>query len=588
MGLTEDILNTIDIVDIVSRHVQLKKMGNNYTGLCPFHNEKTPSFSVSQTKQIFKCFGCGMGGNAIKFFMEIEKLDFGDAIKELAEIARIDLTKYKKPGSRTQAWSTHELMAEILPWEKEKLKLMNSITQNFFTQELTKNTIAINYLHQKRHLDDHHIQLFGLGYAPDSHFALIQILKAKGFNDEDIVQSGLGKKNAQGELYAFFRNRITFPIRDTQGNTVGFGARAINPEDNPKYLNSSDSALYEKSKIVYGLRDAKSHIKEHNQLIIVEGYMDVIGLARVGYPIGIATCGTSLTMQHMKLCKRFTSNISCLFDNDKAWQEALGRALKIAYQQGLFPTVLVLPEGFKDIDEVANEANSKELVEQMLAGKLDGFLAYLQHMKHTHRLTDPVEKNIVLNKLFDILMHVENYNILDHYLQLLAQETKTTYELLLQQFKGYSRQQAGVMRRTKEQDKKPSIVHQPDLTTMIGTLLVDQNLTLLLGDYPHTSTLTTFFHDLINSLPDHPLKWLLHDERDEASSQELSTGFLWREQLLQPLSEPNKRAQLILKIVWPEINNLLKQSQKQGSGSLEEKLALGKRLQELNKLTMQS
>jgi DNA primase len=270
--LTDDILTNVDIIDVINRYVPLKRAGANFTACCPFHNEKTPSFMVSPSKQIFKCFGCGKGGNVITFVQEIERIDFWDAAKELAKQANIDLTKYqidpKKHNDRQD--------------EKEKIKRIHKLTQKFFVEQLEKNSSAKTYLKKERKLDEKTIKEFGIGYAPDSHYALTQELKSKGFSDQDIIEASLAKKSpTSGDVYAFFRNRITFPIYDTMNNIIGFSARIVDPNDKPKYLNSAEHKAFQKSQVLYGLNRVKQEIKEHDAIFIVEGQMDVIGLARL-------------------------------------------------------------------------------------------------------------------------------------------------------------------------------------------------------------------------------------------------------------------------------------------------------------------
>lgn len=227
---------------------------------------------VSPSKQIFKCFGCGKGGNVITFVQEIERIDFWDAAKELAKQANIDLTKYqidpKKHNDRQD--------------EKEKIKRIHKLTQKFFVEQLEKNSSAKTYLKKERKLDEKTIKEFGIGYAPDSHYALTQELKSKGFSDQDIIEASLAKKSpTSGDVYAFFRNRITFPIYDTMNNIIGFSARIVDPNDKPKYLNSAEHKAFQKSQVLYGLNRVKQEIKEHDAIFIVEGQMDVIGLARL-------------------------------------------------------------------------------------------------------------------------------------------------------------------------------------------------------------------------------------------------------------------------------------------------------------------
>ncbi len=262
-------------------------------------------------------------------------------------------------------------------------------------------------------------------------------MRSKGFSDADIVDASLAKKNLNGEIYAFFRNRITFPIFDTMSNVIGFSARVLNPEDKPKYLNSAEHKAFEKSKILYGLNFAKTGIREHEKLIIVEGQMDVLGLARLGLPIGIATSGTALTEHHVKILKRYTENIYLMFDNDGAGQQATQRALKLFYQENLFPRIIKLPEGNKDIDDLANTPEGKSVFETCLFEAKDGFLAIYDHLRLHSDMSSPVDKQKLINTLFDLILSVNSLTIQEHYKGVLAEKLGFAFEILDAQFKRY-------------------------------------------------------------------------------------------------------------------------------------------------------
>lgn len=428
--IAEDILSNVDIVDLVGRYVPLKRAGANYTACCPFHNEKTPSFMVSPTKQIFKCFGCGKGGNVITFMQEIERIDFRDAAKELAKIGNIDLSKYQIDPTK------HDDRQD----EKEKIKRIHKIAQKFFVEQLDKNPEAKKYLKEYRKLSDQTITDFGIGYAPNSHYEMIQELKNKGFTDKDLIDASLAKRSQTGgDVYAFFRNRITFPVYDTMNNVVGFSARIVDPNDKPKYLNSAEHKAFEKSKLLYGLNRAKNQIKEHDALFIVEGQMDVIALARLGYQLGVATCGTAFTPEHLKLIKRYTENLYLLFDSDGAGQEASMRALTLAYQNDLFPKIITLPEGFKDVDELANTAEGKERFDEQRKKSQDGFLVIFQNLKKKFDLTSPVDKQKLLNILFGLILNINSKAMEDHYIQLLGEHLGIREHIMDAQFRQFKK-----------------------------------------------------------------------------------------------------------------------------------------------------
>lgn len=323
--------------------------------------------------------------------------------------------------------------------EKGKLKRIHTLAQKFFKEQLQTHPEAMTYLLEQRKLTPELIQLFGLGYAPDKHYELIQLLRSKGFSDADIVEASLAKKNLKGEIYAFFRNRITFPIFDTMSNVVGFSARVLNPEDKPKYLNSAEHKAFEKSKILYGLNFAKAGIREHEKLIIVEGQMDVLGLARLGLPIGVATSGTALTESHVKILKRYTENIYLMFDNDGAGQQATQRALKLFYQENLFPKIITLPEKNKDIDDLANTPEGKSVFETCMHEAKDGFLSTYEQLRQHSDMSSPIDKQKLINTLFDLILSVNSLTIQEHYKGLLAEKLGFAFEILDAQFKRYKK-----------------------------------------------------------------------------------------------------------------------------------------------------
>ncbi len=431
MTLRDDILAQTDIVDLVSRYVQLKKVGKNRSWLCPFHREKTPSFTVAEDKQIFKCFGCGKGGNAITFQMEIEKIDFRDSVKILAKSANIDITKYQKdPEEMTKQQEG-----------REKIKLLNKRVQTWFQEQFKPDSKAWTYIHDKRKITDATIAAFGIGYAPDSHYDLLTYLKEKWFTLDDMIQAWVAKKGNSGDAYAFFRERVTFPIYDHIWNIVGFGARALDADQTPKYLNTTETPIYDKSSVLFGLDKAKNYLQDFGTLVIVEGYMDVIALHQYGIPVWIATCGTALTPQHVKLIKRHTDKVLFSFDNDHAGFEAVIRWLKVAYQQDLFPKVFQFPAEYKDVDEYLTSL-SHEVNNQLLNDhSIDAFTFVLRSLSQQYDVNNPVERKKVLNTCFELLANIEDYTILVLYLDQMAKLFQTSTDGLLHQLKGFLKQQ---------------------------------------------------------------------------------------------------------------------------------------------------
>jgi len=335
--LIEDIRNSNDIIDVVSEYIKIDKKGKDYFGLCPFHKEKTPSFSVAPGKQIYYCFGCGKGGNVINFIKEIENLDFLEAVKLLAERAKIILPEGddEKEIERGQ--------------EKRRLLSLNKHAAKFFYNSLnsTKGKIAFEYL-KKRGIEKEIINKFGLGYSFNDFNSLVIDLKKKGFTKEEILKTGLALKNKKGELYQRFRDRIIFPIIDLRNNVIGFGGRVITKEGHPKYMNSPQSPVYDKSRSLYSLNLAKSEVD--GTLIIVEGYMDTIALYKSGFRNVAATLGTAMTINQARILKKYVEEVIIAYDMDSAGRKAALRGIDILEQVGLKIKVLELTDG-KDPDE---------------------------------------------------------------------------------------------------------------------------------------------------------------------------------------------------------------------------------------------
>lgn len=476
-NIADEILWRIDIVDIVSRYVPLKRAGANFTACCPFHSEKTPSFVVSPQKQIFKCFWCGMWGNAITFVKEIEKIDFRDVIKILAKDANVDLAQHE---------DNFQKMQEIGEG-KEKIKRLHKLTQSFFVENLQDSQKAKDYIYQDRKLSEQVAKEFGIGFAPDSYYDLLTFLKWKGFKDEDLIQAGLAKKNQNWEYFSFFRNRVTFPIYDKMSNVVAFSARVLDAQDNPKYLNSPEHPAFDKSSILYGINIMKKHIKEFDCVIIVEGQMDVIALYRLWFPIGLATSGTALTPHHIKLIKRYTDNVYFLFDNDKAWNQATIRALKVAYQQDMFPKVITVPEGYKDVDDLANEENWKDKFFVQLENSQDAFLVIYDRLRAQIDITSPVEKQRLISVLFDILVWLENPTIQKHYLNLLADKIDLRYEILESQYTNYAKTDGKFF--IKNRENKQEEKYQTPRDYLYYALFYDN----FIADYIKTEALRNSF-----------------------------------------------------------------------------------------------
>ncbi len=335
----DDLRNRVNIVDIIKDYVPLKKRGQNYVGLCPFHAEKTSSFVVSPHKQIFHCFGCGKGGNVYTFLMERGGLTFIDAVAHLAKLCGVPVPQKELSPEKARQDSLRKRYYHI-----------NELAVNFFQKMLadSRGKKAVDYLH-KRGLEKEICAKFLLGFAPDSWDELSSFLLEKGVAEEEIITLGLAVKGQRGTLVDRFRNRLIFPIPNDRGQIIGFGGRVLD-DSQPKYLNSPDTPLFSKGRQLYGLNLARAAIRKHEQAILMEGYMDVITAHQYGVTQAVGTLGTALTTDHGKLLMRYTYNTVLCFDADVAGQEASMRGLDVLRRLGIKVAVMTIPDG-KDPDE---------------------------------------------------------------------------------------------------------------------------------------------------------------------------------------------------------------------------------------------
>ena len=566
-SLVDEVLGRVDIVDVIGRYIPLKRAGSNFSACCPFHWEKTPSFMVSPTKQIFKCFGCGKWWNVFTFVQEIERIDFRDAVKVLAEKENIDISQYQ---TATPAY------IQKSQDDKEKLKRMHKLTQEFFVESLHKSQPALDYLHNKRHLDDKLISEFWIWYANDKHYELLNMLRSKWFSDDDLLEASLAKRNANGEIYAFFRNRITFPIYDLMKNVVGFSARVLNPEDAPKYINSAEHRAFEKSKILYGLSHAKQFINTHQKLIVVEWQMDVIWLARLWCPIWVATSGTALTDQHVKILKRHTENIYLLFDNDQAGRQATFRALKLCYAQDLFPKIVSLPEWFKDADELANHENWNQIFQQCIDKASDGFLEMFNRLRSSFDMNSPVDKTKLINTMFELILAVNNILIQESYKRAFADKLWFPFETVDLQFKKYT-QWAGkifIQQQRRQEENSESKYHldrEKLFISLFYNWFVDS---LLKEEYEFIQDLYGFAGQISRADPD----WLLSHTINNTCSDEEKTTLdefqLRREKEFWNLSDEKSKRQVVITTITPVIQEYFKLATKSKNLTDDEKKQL--------------
>lgn len=351
MDFAQQVKASVDIVSVVREHVRIKKQGvNRWVGLCPFHAEKTPSFSVHETHQIFKCFGCGKSGDVFSFLMEMQGLTFYESLTTLAQQHGIPIPRR---GSGEQADAESKLRAALYR--------MHELAQQFFQSELQspRGAGARGYLEQ-RGLTAEAIAKFGLGYAPAAGNGLLSRLQREGLPAEQIEASGLVGARREGPgFYDRFRDRVMFPIAGDGGRLIAFGGRALQADQPAKYLNSSETAIYKKSNVLYNFHAAKQAMRQHHRVVLVEGYMDVIGVAGAGIAEVVASCGTALTSQQARLIHPHAETVVVNFDADQAGQDATERSIQVLLQEDLKVRVLALPDG-KDPDEFCKRHGADE------------------------------------------------------------------------------------------------------------------------------------------------------------------------------------------------------------------------------------
>ena len=362
MRITEETIERIkqesDIVDVISETVRLKRSGRNYMGLCPFHNEKSPSFSVSQDKQIYKCFGCGEAGNVLTFVMKQKNLNFIDACKYLAERANIPLDFGNGEESK-------------LVKKKDLLYKVNVEAARYFFSNLQRDKISKEYF-TNRGIKEVTIKRFGLGYAKDGWQNLINYLKKRGYSESIMLEAGLVSRSQKGRIYDRFRNRVIFPVFNIKGDVIGFGGRVLD-DSKPKYLNSPETLVFQKGTNLYGLNFAIKNKMEERYFVIVEGYMDLISLHQYGITNVVASLGTALTVNQARLLKRYADKVIISYDADIAGQTATLRGLEILKEAGFDVRVLQIPQG-KDPDEFVR-SNGKDAFLKLI-NKAESLISY--------------------------------------------------------------------------------------------------------------------------------------------------------------------------------------------------------------------
>ncbi|HBD42881.1 MAG TPA: DNA primase [Bacteroidetes bacterium] len=390
----DEIRQAADIVEVVADVVSLKKSGQGFTGLCPFHNEKTPSFRVNPDMGIFKCFGCGEGGDAFSFVMKTEHVSFMEAVRSLAERYNVDLPEEDSTPEQAERATRFEKLYEALRF-----------AANWYYQQLKHHEEAEKarvYL-QKRGFTIETIRVFGLGYAPPSGQALLDAAVQEGIDESILLDTDLVKPSSKGEgVYDSFRDRLMFPILNPSARVIGFAGRTFDENKGPKYVNSAQTDVYNKSQVLYGIHLAKSVIRQEKQVILVEGYTDVMSLAQHGVKNVVANSGTALTREQLELLKRYSNRLLMIYDADAAGQKAMVRGIELALEMGLEPETLQLPEG-EDPDSFVKEQGQEGFIEHKRKNTEDYITYLLRLAEESGRLTSMHERVHVIEELVELL-----------------------------------------------------------------------------------------------------------------------------------------------------------------------------------------
>lgn len=493
--LVEEIRQKNDIVDIVSGYVRLQKKGSNYFGLCPFHNEKSPSFSVSPNKQMYYCFGCGAGGNVFTFIMEYENFTFGEAIKHLADRAGITLPELEYSE---EAKKKESRRARLLEVNKEAAKYY------FYQLRTEQGAVGHRYL-QDRKLSEETMKQFGLGFSLKYSDDLIQYLKKKGYAEDIIREAGLANVDEQHGMYDKFWNRVMFPIQDINHRVIGFGGRVMG-EGKPKYLNSPETPIFDKSRNLYGLNFART--SRMNNIILCEGYMDVIAMHQAGFVQAVASLGTAFTSGQANLLRRYTEEVLLTYDSDEAGVKAALRAMPILKEAGLTGKVINM-QPYKDPDEFIKNMG-QEAFQQRIEQAENSFFFEIRMLERDYNLKDPESKTKFYKEIAKKLCNFQEEMERDNYIEAIADKYHIGTENLRKLVIGYAaktglvseavRPKSGIQSKTTPQDAAKRtqrllltwLVEEPALYHLIQRYISPEDFTTEL----YKKVATKLFEDL--------------------------------------------------------------------------------------------
>ena len=472
----EEVRAASDIVAVISDYVRLKKTGQNFVGLCPFHSENTPSFTVSRQRQMFYCFGCNTGGDVFEFIQKQEAIDFPEAVRLLAKRAHIPVPQQSPAAQKREA-------------ERQALYLAGELAQKFYQHNLQQRQLGVRartYLKQ-RGIDENIAKEFGLGFAPDEWEGVIKFLRMQGLSVAIAVKAGLAIPRPQGGgAYDRFRGRLMFPIRDFQGRVVAFGGRMLGPGE-PKYLNSPETLIYNKGHLLYGLDRARPGIQRTDKVLIVEGYLDVLACHQFGFDYAVASLGTALTQDQLRLIKRFTTNILIGYDADRAGHQATVRGLELARRERCQVKILPLPAN-EDPDDVIRKQGPQSF-SRLVENALPVPVYHFERLLHTHDIGSLEGRIAVAEAMVPHLAGIKNLVEREEYTKKVAQKLNLDQHLIKTQIEASRRAQTkGADYKQDRGQARQSLmpaVHQAEMAALLGLgslFLNCPQLRLTIGD----------------------------------------------------------------------------------------------------------
>ena len=482
----EEVRSRLDIEDIVGEYVQLKRAGRNLKGLSPFTNEKTPSFIVSPDKNIWHDFSSNKGGDIFSFIMEVEGLDFRAALEFLARKAGVDITVFNNRGDQTTA-----------KVKKQAIEL-NTLANKYYQHSLANNKLAYEYVFNKRKISKEIAREFGVGYAPSSGDALVKFMKSRGIKQEDIKKAGLTNRFG-GDM---FRKRMTVALMDQMGQIIGFTARTVEDEPNsPKYLNTSQTIIYDKGRHVFGLSQAKESIRKQDFVVIVEGNMDVISSHQAGVTNVVATAGTAMTSMHLKTLSRLTSKIKLAFDNDSAGLAATERAIELAKELDIDLFIVSLPEGAKDPDELIQEDIT--LWQNATKSETPAVDWVISQYQARENLKTAIGKRNFINAALKLIRLIDDAVVLDYYLTKIGEISEISKTALTDSLKKANQKSSVPKKSQKNVNIQPSTTKkQQDENQFEDNIL----------------GLAIINRGLLNLLPDNLSEFMSNEERKQIAS----------------------------------------------------------------------